>query len=425
MSRAFIITYVKRTIVTVKDNSVMQKVIKFLFSLSLFIPFPQAVATNGQSVIENSAALTLNEQLHNKLVYLDEATCRAIIHLTSLVPDHAWSTSCKELCSDMQDGGNVAPYECVEGVVHECLALLNRQNNDQLRPLRDCLQAYKSSLASGKAYIQLSELDDAPEQPQTRSKKFKKICKLSVRCLFVNGVNFTVLQGIAGAVGASGPEGAQGIAGVIGAIGAVGLPGAQGIQGLVGAIGAVGPTGAQGVAGVIGAIGAAGPAGAQGIAGVIGAIGASGATGAPGSPGIPGVGGVLAYGYIYNLAAGTVAIEAPVLFSNNGPMSGVTHATGSSAIVVTNAGTYSIVFSVSGVEPSQFGLFINGAPSTSTIYGSGAGTQQNTGQAILTLAAGDTITLVNHSSAVAVTLQPLAGGTQTNVNASVLILRLV
>jgi len=55
----------------------------------------------------------------------------------------------------------------------------------------------------------------------------------------------------------------------------------------------------------------------------------------------------------------------------------------------------------------------------SSIYGSGAGTQQNNGQTTLTLAAGTTINLVNHSSAAAVTLQTLAGGTQTNVNASV------
>jgi hypothetical protein len=43
---------------------------------------------------------------------------------------------------------------------------------------------------------------------------------------------------------------------------------------------------------------------------------------------------------------------------------------------------------------------------------------------ILVLGAGDVITLRNHSSAAAVTLQTLAGGTQTNVNASVSIEKL-
>jgi len=40
------------------------------------------------------------------------------------------------------------------------------------------------------------------------------------------------------------------------------------------------------------------------------------------------------------------------------------------------------------------------------------------------LQSNDVLTLVNHSSAAAVTLQTLAGGTQINVNASLLIERL-
>lgn len=90
-------------------------------------------------------------------------------------------------------------------------------------------------------------------------------------------------------------------------------------------------------------------------------------------------------------------------------------------IAVTHLGNYEVTFSVSGVEPNQFALFINGVLATGTVYGSGAGTQQNKGQATLALAAGDILTLRNHSSAAAVTLQTLAGGTQKNVNASVVI----
>jgi hypothetical protein len=76
------------------------------------------------------------------------------------------------------------------------------------------------------------------------------------------------------------------------------------------------------------------------------------------------------------------------------------------------------------VEPNQFSLFLNGAPVAGTVYGSGAGTQQNTGQAIIAIASGDVLTLRNHSSTAAVTLQTLAGGTQTNVNASIIIKKL-
>jgi hypothetical protein len=54
-------------------------------------------------------------------------------------------------------------------------------------------------------------------------------------------------------------------------------------------------------------------------------------------------------------------------------------------------------------------------------YGSGAGTQQNSGEIIVNLSAGDTVDLVNDTSDTAVTLESLAGGTQANVNASVMI----
>jgi BclA C-terminal domain len=92
--------------------------------------------------------------------------------------------------------------------------------------------------------------------------------------------------------------------------------------------------------------------------------------------------------------------------------------------LVSIAGDYKVTFNVSGVEPGQFAVFVNGASIPQAIYGSGAGTQQCNGQVIVTLSAGDVLTLQNHFSAAAVTLQTLAGGTQTNVNASVLIEKL-
>jgi len=121
-----------------------------------------------------------------------------------------------------------------------------------------------------------------------------------------------------------------------------------------------------------------------------------------------------------------VAIGAPVLFSTNGPIGSgvVSHAPGTSQVTVNTAGTYEIGFSVSGVEPNQFTLFANASPIPGSTYGSGAGTQQNTGVTMVVLSVADVVTLVNHSSAAAVTLQTLAGGTQTNVNASLTFNRL-
>jgi hypothetical protein len=187
--------------------------------------------------------------------------------------------------------------------------------------------------------------------------------------------------------------------------------------------GPTGPMGPQGIPGIAGVAGPQGPSGVEGPMGPTGPQGIPGVAGVAGPQGPTGP-GILGYGYIYNLTAGTVAIEAPVIFDSNGPLLGITHATPSPSIVIVNAGTYSFTFSVSGSEPNQFALFVNGIPDTSTIYGSGAGTQQNTGMAILTVPAEATITLVNHSSAAAATLASVIGGTQANVNASMVIVRL-
>ncbi len=164
-----------------------------------------------------------------------------------------------------------------------------------------------------------------------------------------------------------------------------------------------------------------GPMGPTGLPGPTGPTGATGATGATGP-----AGGLAEFGYIFNEGAQVVAVEADVIFDSNGFLTpGITHAPGNAGITVVTAGTYAIDFFVSGVEPNQFAFFVNGAAVPSgSVYGSGAGTQQNNGQIILVLGAGDVLTLRNHSSAAAVTLQTLAGGTQTNVNASIIIEKL-
>ncbi|WP_391118986.1 BclA C-terminal domain-containing protein [Psychrobacillus sp. L3] len=129
--------------------------------------------------------------------------------------------------------------------------------------------------------------------------------------------------------------------------------------------------------------------------------------------------------YIYNLDAQTVAIEADVNFDTNGFLTaGILHATGSPSIQITNAGIYEVTFSVSGTEPNQFALFLNGDLVPGTIYASGAGTQETNGQAIFIIGAGDVLTLRNHSSAAAVGLATPIGGTQANVNASIVIKKL-
>ena len=130
------------------------------------------------------------------------------------------------------------------------------------------------------------------------------------------------------------------------------------------------------------------------------------------------------YGYAYALIPQTVAsYTAPgtgeVLFDAVGPSSGVATTLGQADIVVANAGTYLVSFSVSGTGPNQFAIFVNDVPQQSTVGGSGAGTQQNDISAILTLPAGAVINLVNYVTGSGVGLATTVGGTQPNVTASV------
>ena len=219
--------------------------------------------------------------------------------------------------------------------------------------------------------------------------------------------------GEVGATGPAGPVGATGPSGAKGDTGAPGEDGEKGSKGLTGSVGATGATGATGPAGATGAPGEDGAPGEQGIQGI---------PGEQGPEGPAGTNGLSEYAYIYNLNAQVIAIESPVMFSNNGVIVGeITHTPGTSTISIGTAGDYAIWFTVSGVEPNQFTLFINASPVSGSTFGSGAGTQTNSGMVIITAAAGDVLQLGNHTSAAAVTLQTLAGGTQTNTNASILI----
>jgi hypothetical protein len=207
--------------------------------------------------------------------------------------------------------------------------------------------------------------------------------------------------------------------GVQGDTGAAGPQGLQGVQGDTGAAGSSGAAGSQG------ATGDTGPAGPQGDAGPAGATGPAGPTGPGGPAGPPGSNGLSEYAYVYNLGAQTVQLEADVTFDTNGVLSaGITHAPGSADLVIANAGTYKVTFSVSGTEPSQMALFVNGTLAPGTVYASGAGTQQNTGQAILPIGAGDVFTVRNHTSSAAVGLATPIGGTAASVNASVTVEKL-
>lgn len=124
-----------------------------------------------------------------------------------------------------------------------------------------------------------------------------------------------------------------------------------------------------------------------------------------------------------------MALEADVTLNSNGLMTaGITHTPGAAGITIVNSGDYKVTFSVSATEVDQMALFVNtgGTPTLvpGTVYGSGAGTQQNTGQVIVTIAAGSILTVRNHTSTDGISLATHYGGPGTNVNPSVVIEKL-
>lgn len=150
-----------------------------------------------------------------------------------------------------------------------------------------------------------------------------------------------------------------------------GLAGKSGAKGPAGPAGAVGPAGATGAAGPKGDTGAKGATGADGAPGTAGQQGPPGQPGAAGTPGTPGTNGTdgadgrsapATYASVYNVGAQVIAIEADIPFDTNGVMSGFEHNPGIGHIVANHTGTYEIRFIVSGVEPNQFAVFVNGAP---------------------------------------------------------------
>jgi hypothetical protein len=117
---------------------------------------------------------------------------------------------------------------------------------------------------------------------------------------------------------------------------------------------------------------------------------------------------VLSYGYVYHLATAdtaNVAGGADIPFSNNGPLSGVSHTAGTTTVTVASAGVYLIHYSVTTLinVGSAVAIAVNGAVQASTNIAVFATIGQLAGCAMLQLSAGNVVTLRNNS-ALAITL---------------------
>lgn len=230
-------------------------------------------------------------------------------------------------------------------------------------------------------------------------------------------------RGFTGPQGIMGPPGANGVTGATGPVGPQGLQGAQGVTGPTGPVGPTGPQGpqglqglqgVQGVTGPQGETGATGPAGPQGLQGVAGATGATGATGPQGAIGPTGPTGpagaagtgLIAYGGLYGTTTDAVALTTtPVALplGTQMPSSNLTY--GTNNVTVTDAGTYELAYGVRGsmsdgssltVSVGQNGTAIAATTITDALT---SGTPSSVhGQTIVTLSAGDVLTLLASDS---------------------------
>lgn len=227
-------------------------------------------------------------------------------------------------------------------------------------------------------------------------------------------------RGFTGPQGIMGPPGANGANGATGAIGPVGPQGPQGAQGVTGPTGPVGPQGPQGLQGVQGVTGpqgetgATGPVGPQGLQGATGATGATGPQGAIGPTGPTGPAGptgaagtgLIAYGGLYGTTTDVVALTTtPVALplGTQMPSSNLTY--GTNSVTVTDAGTYELAYGVRGsmsdgssltVSVGQNGTAIAATTITDALT---SGTPSSVhGQTIVTLSAGDVLTLLASDS---------------------------
>ena len=97
---------------------------------------------------------------------------------------------------------------------------------------------------------------------------------------------------------------------------------------------------------------------------------------------------------------------------------------GSPDITIESAGIYAVWYTVTGAEANQFTLFRNDNPVPGSTYGTDTTNTGYSGMVIINAAAGDKLTLKNFTSTGTVNLNNSAGGTETGVSASVMILKI-
>ncbi|MGC7870150.1 cell wall-binding repeat-containing protein [Desulfosporosinus sp. SYSU MS00001] len=125
------------------------------------------------------------------------------------------------------------------------------------------------------------------------------------------------------------------------------------------------------------------------------------------------VSGIMGNAYqLATLADATVVSGADVPFSTNGPMSGIGHLAGTPTMMIANTGTYKIDYnaSITAGAGSDLAVAIDGIAAPSPSISLLTATGEISGSVILSLNAGDIVTLQNNSAiALTLALAPSAG----------------
>jgi hypothetical protein len=94
------------------------------------------------------------------------------------------------------------------------------------------------------------------------------------------------------------------------------------------------------------------------------------------------------------------------------------HIPGTADIIVNVTGEYEVSFSVSADERNQLGVTRNGGLVAGTLFGEDSGGVQNNGTALVSVTAGDVLTLQNFSATSSIDLDGFAGGGLENSDAT-------
>ncbi|WP_158594196.1 hypothetical protein [Cohnella faecalis] len=123
----------------------------------------------------------------------------------------------------------------------------------------------------------------------------------------------------------------------------------------------------------------------------------------------------------------SIDIFEAVSFASNGPSFGtaITHAPGTTDIVINTAGTYFIVWRATSQESNQFAIWRGLSPIPESRHSVGMDSVNNAGSFIVDLAAVPvTLTLRNNSSFTTVVVSESLGGSETSVSASINIFKI-